>query len=470
MAVAPTTPTRAHAGTHAAPVLALNHTEHAYIAVEGLAGSMVITYMMQFNEAIEPARLRTVLRELVSAWPRFRGVVEAGLHSHRMRILPDNETTDQLFEIAWREDAHIDAGDPAQLERLHQQILNDVVPLEHGLLCRFRFVPHATSPVLFLSVHHILFDGRSALQFMTDLLARLNGGPRIPVQPLEAASHLGALAPSSLLQWPRQLLKSFQNRAREAKWHKGLHVQQAAPQGHPYLSIHMLRHHTLSVDTQALRRVARILDISVNSLVTLILCEAYLSYAPKDSLAAAVVRQSVDLRRFYPPAEGNKPRLLWGNHVGAFLVTEVGAKSLRERAASVKAQVDEGMARFERREMLWNQLPGMLMPVLGRTLLSHIVHGMQRKGRMPRISCHATSLGNVSKLNAPDAKLRMVKLCTAVPSVSTLHVVNELDGQVHLPVVWQRCDATVEQMDDYLRRVDEAAARIVHEGLALVGG
>lgn len=465
MAVAPT-PT----STHAAPTLALNHTEHAYIAVEGLAGSMVITYMMQFNEAVEPARMRAVLRELVSAWPRFRGVVEAGLHSHRLRILPDNETTDQLFDVAWREDAHVDAADPAALERLHHQILNEVVPLEHGLLCRFRFVPHATSPVLFLSVHHILFDGRSALQFMTDLLARLDGGPRIPVQPLEAASHLGALAPASLLQWPAKLATSFRNRAREAKWHKGLHIQQAAPQGHPYLSAHMVRHHTLPVDTQVLRRAARILDLSVNTLVTLILCEAYLSYAPNDALAAAVVRQSVDLRRYHPQQPGHQPRLLWGNHVGAFLVTEVGRKSLRERADSIKAQVDEGMARFERREMLWNQLPGMLMPVLGRTLLSHIVHGMQRKGRMPRISCHATSLGNVSKLNAPDAKLRMVKLMTVVPSMSTLHVVTELDGQMHVPVVWQRCDATVEQIDDYLRRVDEAALRIVDEGKALVGG
>lgn len=465
MAVAPLS-----SSTHAAPTLALNHTEHAYIAVEGLAGSMVITYMLQFNEAIEPARLRSVLRELVSAWPRFRGIVEAGLHSHRLRILPDNETTDQLFDVAFREDAHVDAADPAALERLHHQILNEVVPLEHGLLCRFRFVPHATSPALFLSVHHILFDGRSALQFLSDLLARLNGGPRIPVQPLEAASHLGALAPASPLQWPAKLLKSFQNRAREAKWHKGLHIQQAAPQGHPYLSVHMVRHHTLAVGAQDLRRVARILDVSVNTLVTLILCEAYLSYAPNDPLAAAVVRQSVDLRRYYPQQSEHQPRLLWGNHVGAFLVTEVGRKSLRERADSVKAQVDEGMARFERREMLWNQLPGMLMPVLGRTLLSHIVHGMQRKGRMPRISCHATSLGNVSKLNATDARLRMVRLMTVVPSMSTLHVVTELDGQMHLPVVWQRSDATVEQMDDYLRRVDEAARRLVDEGKALVGG
>lgn len=465
MVVAPSTPS-----SLAAPTLALNHTEHAYIAVEGLAGSMVITYMMQFNEAIEPARLRAVLRELVSAWPRFRGVVEAGLHSHRMRILPDNETTDQLFDVAWREDAHVDAGDPAALERLHHQILNDVVPLEHGLLCRFRFVPHATSPALFLSVHHILFDGRSALQFLTDLLARLNGGPRIPLQPLETASHLGALAPASVLQWPVKLWRSFQHRAREAQLLKSLHIQQAAPQGHPYLSTHMLRHHTVQVDTQDLRRVARILDLSVNSLVTLALCETFLSYAPNDAQAGAVVRQSVDLRRYYPQQAGHQPRLLWGNHVGAFLVTEVGRKSLRERAASVKAQIDEGMDRFERREMLWGQLPGMAMPVLGRTLLSHIVHGMQRKGRMPRISCHATSLGNVSKLNAPDARLRMVKLMTVVPSVSMLHVVTELDGRLYLPVVWQRCDATVEQVDEYLRRLDDTLARLVEEGKALVGG
>jgi hypothetical protein len=54
--------------------------------------------------------------------------------------------------------------------------------------------------------------------------------------------------------------------------------------------------------------------------------------------------------------------------------------------------------------------------------------------------------------------------------VSMLHVVTELDGRLYLPVVWQRCDATVEQVDEYLRRLDDTLARLVEEGKALVGG
>lgn len=437
----------------------LNHTEHAYVGIDGFAGSMVIIYMLQFSTGIDATRMRGAVRELVSAYPRFRGVVEARLHRHRLRILPDGEVTDQLFDVAWREEAHIDAADPAALERQHQQMLNEVLPLEHGLACRFRFVPHAEQPVLFFAVHHLLFDGRSALEFFGDLMKRLNGGPRIAAQALDAPSLVGALAPSRWWQWPRHLWRSRAHQVKDRKRHGEVHIQQAAPQGHPYLTGHMMRHHTVPIDTTVLRQVARRLGLSLNGLVTLALSEAYLSYAPNDSRAASVIRQSVDLRRYHRTDHGKV--VLSGNHVGALLVTEVGRRSLAERAASIKAQMDEGLARFERREMLWPQLVPLLMPFLGRTLLSRAVTDMQRKGRMPRISCHATSLGNVSSLNPPDAAIRIARMSTVVPSVSTLHVVCELDGRLTMPVVWQRCDATAAQMDDYLRRVDQAFADVV---------
>lgn len=437
----------------------LNHTEHAYVGIDGFAGSMIIIYMLQFNTGIEAARVRSVVRELLSAYPRFRGVAEARLHRHRLRILPDGEVTDQLFDIAWREEAHIDAADPAALERQHQQMLNEVLPLEHGLACRFHFVPHAEQPVLFFAVHHLLFDGRSALEFFGDLMKRLNGGPRIAAQALDAPSLVGALAPARWWHWPQHLWRSRANLLKDKRRDGEVHIQQAAPQGHPYLTGHMLRHHTVPIDTTVLRQVARRLGLSLNGLVTLALSEAYLSYAPNDPRAASVIRQSVDLRRYHRTDHGKT--VLSGNHVGAFLVTEVGRRSLAERAASIKAQMDEGLARFERREMLWPQLVPLVMPWLGRTLLSRAVTDMQRKGRMPRISCHATSLGNVSGLNPPDAAIRIARMSTVVPSVSTLHVVCELDGRLSMPVVWQRCDATVEQMDDYLRRVDQAFADVV---------
>lgn len=435
-------------------ILPLNHTEQAYVAVDGLAGSMGITYLLQFDQPMDDAQVRAVVREMVSAYPRFRGVVEPRVHRYQLRILDDGDTTDQLFDQAWRWMPHLDAENPRHLEALHQQLLNDVLPLERGLACRFHFIPHERSPVLLITVHHLLFDGRSALQFMGDLIKRLNGGPPMQPQPLDAPSHLGALAPLDWWQWPAKLWRSRAHARQQAAQLAQCHVQQAAPQGHARMSTHMVRHHTLAGTTHEWRALAKRLGLSLNSLVTLALCEVYLSYAPKDSRAAAAVRQSVDLRRYYP--EGSGPLL--GNHVGAFLVVEQGAKSLAERAASIKAQIDEGMARFDRREMLWNQWPMMLAPFLGRSILSRAVLDMQRRGRMPRISCHATSLGNLNHLNPPDAQVKLKHFTVVVPSISTLHVISELNDRLSMPVIWQRCDASVEQMDDYLRRVDQVFA------------
>ncbi len=440
-----------------ATALPLNHTEHGYVAVDGLAGSMVITYFMQFDQPVSTERLRAVVREMVSAYPRFRGVVEPLWQRHQLRILNDGDTTDQLFEHAWRVLDHLDADNPEHIQALLQRLLNEVMPLERGLACRFHVIPHAQHPALFISVHHLLFDGRSALAFISDILQRLNGGGPIPQQVLDAPSHLGAIAPDHWWQWPSKLLRSRAHVNAQAKFQAEHPVIQAAPQAFKPMSTHMVRMHTVPGTTKELRALAKRLGLSFNSLVTLALVEAFMSYEPAGSKAAAIIRMSVDLRRYYrqQPPEG---KVLNGNHVAAFVVNEVGRKPLAERAASIKAQVDSGMARFDRHETLWAQLPMMIAPVLGRGVLSRLVLDMYRKARMPRISCHATSLGNIDALIPAGASIRLKQFATIVPSLSTLQVVSELNGRLSMPLIWQRCDATPEQMADYLCRVDQAFA------------
>ena len=437
--------------------LPLNHTEHGYVALEGLAGSMGITYFLQFDQPVDTAHLRAVVREMVSAYPRFRGVVEPMLQRYQLRILDDGDTTDQLFEHAWRVMPHLDADNMDHVQALMQQLLNEVLPLERGLACRFHVIPHAQHPALFITVHHLLFDGRSALTFMADVIARINGGPPMRPQLLDAPSHLAAIAPRHWWQWPAKLLRSRANAQQQAAFQASVKVQQAAPQAFKPMSTHMVKLHTVPGTTAEWRALAKRLGLSFNGLVTLALTEAFLSYAPNDPKAAAIVRMSVDLRRYYPvqPADD---MVLMGNHVGAFLVNEVGPKPLAERAASIKNQIDEGLARFDRRENLWGQWPMFIAPYLGRGVLSRLVLDMYRKARMPRISVHATSLGNISTLVPAQASIRLKHFTTLVPSLSTLHVVSELNGHLSIPVIWQRCDASSEQMDDYLRRVDQAFA------------
>lgn len=440
----------------------LNHTEHCYVAFDGVMGSMVQPYLLQLDGPLDEAVVRAVARELVSAFPRLRGVAEPGGHFYHLRILPDDHVADQLFQHAWRVDAHVDATDDAQLEALHNRLLNEVLPLERGLACRFVFIPHERTPVLFITVHHMLGDGRTMIQLLTELMQRLNGGPPMVMQPVEDPSLLGALKPLHWWQWPRQMWRSRRHELAQARRLAPLKVQQVCePQG-PFLSVHAIKHYAAPCPASALRPLARQLGISLNSLIMLALAETYLAQAPDDPRAAAVIRQSLDLRRFHPEHAGHGP--LWGNHVGAFLVIEEGRKSLGDRGASIKAQVDAAVVRYERREMFWGYAWFSLVPLLGRTLLAKLSVNMLRQQRGPRISCHATSLGNVSAINPAEARVRIKRFVPGVPSLSMMHIVTELDGQIVMPLVWQRCEADPEHMAAYLRRLDDTFLRLAAMG------
>src|SRR5690606_37244182 len=115
---------------HVTSTFPLNHSEHAYVAFDGVMGSMVQPYLLRFDAPLDAALLRSILREMISAYPRMRGVPEAGVHRYRLRILPDDHVVDQLFEHAWRVDAHLDATDARVMEDCHQRLLNEVLPLE----------------------------------------------------------------------------------------------------------------------------------------------------------------------------------------------------------------------------------------------------------------------------------------------------------------------------------------------------
>ncbi len=442
-----------------ANLVPLNFSEHAYVAFDGFMGSLPQVYLLRFDQPLNARQVRSVARELVSSQSRLRGVIEPGWWRYQLRILADDHVVDQLFEQAWCETPHLDARNEQSLEAEHNRLINQVLPLERGLACRFQFIDHPQTPALFVTVHHLLGDGRTMVHLLTQIMARLNGGPSMLPQAPEGPSLLGALTPTHWWQIPVQMWRSRGHVLRQSQWHRSLNIQQFLTPNQPVLSTHAVRYFNASVPASALRPLARQLGLSVNSLITLALAETFLSMAQGDPQAAAVIRLSVDLRRFYPKEAGHGP--LWGNHVGAFVVTEVGRKTLPERADSIKAQVAEGLGRFERREMLWTYLIYEVLPCLGRTAGSRLTMQMQRGLKLPRISAHATSIGNVNHLNPPGASVKLDLLMATVPSMAALHVLAEINDRIVMPLSWQRAEASVDQVDAYLARLDRTLVALV---------
>ena len=452
-------------------VVPLNRSEHGYAAIEGLAGTMVQPYLMRFDVPVSEAQVRGVLRQLVTAYPRLRGALEPGLHRYHLRILPEGPLIDQMFELAFCVHPHVDPDDPEALQQWHWRALHEVLPLERGLGFRAHFAPHPQRPALIFGVPHLLADGMTMVELLRQILRGLNGLP-IEAMPLEAPSMLGAIAPERWWQWPRQVWRSRQHKVAEARRLASVHVQQLPTVQGLHYSTTGLRHHTVPTPVADLRRAARQLGVSLNTLLVSAIAQTFLDQSPHDPQAAAVIRISVNLRKFYPAAPagsaGHGP--LWGNHVGAFLVIEQDArKPWGERVRSVDAAIKEGQARYARREMCWTYLLEELMPLLGRTLVGHIGLKMKRAGRFPAISCHATSLGDVGGIHPREASgdkpVRVMQLVPTVNSISPLPVLVELDGALSAPMAWQLGETPPAAVADFHARLDATLAALVRQVL-----
>ncbi|MDO9291527.1 MAG: hypothetical protein Q7U09_08085 [Hydrogenophaga sp.] len=88
-------------------IIPLNHTEHAYAAVEGLSGAVMQPYILRFNAPLDEALVRRVLRSVVSSYPELSAILEAGPHRYHLRILPDDHVVDHAYQV----DRHIDIDD-----------------------------------------------------------------------------------------------------------------------------------------------------------------------------------------------------------------------------------------------------------------------------------------------------------------------------------------------------------------------
>ncbi len=444
-------------------IIPMNRTEHGYAALEGLAGTMLLPSLMRLSAPVTEEQVRKALRELVTAYPKLRAVVEPGWRMCHFRIQPDGPLMDQMVDRAFHVDRHINIDDPAELEAWHRSVVNDIVPLEHGPCYMVRFVPHAERPAIIFAVPHILVDGMSVAFLVHNIIRSLNGLHIEPI-PVEAPQMIGAIAPEKWWQWPAQMWKARQHQIREKKRLSELNILQVPTRLGPHYTGSGFRHHEVSIGTDEMRKATKKIGVSLNALVVSAFAQTFLDQSPDDPKAAAVIRISIDLRRFYPKAA--KHGMLMGNHVGAYLVIEQGRKAARERLQSVDAQLKEGIARYTRREMCWGYLWEELLPYLGRTAIAHFAVKMKQGNKFPKISAHVTTGGNVNMINVWDKPIRIVQLYSTVNSISPLSSTLEIDGKYYTPLSWQLSETSNEEMADFQRRLDATLVRLVREILA----
>lgn len=445
-------------------IIPLNRTEHAYVAVDGFAGTMMVVTALRLSQPITLQQVRKAARELMTAYPKMRSIVQPGLWRYHLRVMDDTPLLDQLAEANCVQDFGIDIDDPKAFEAWQGRALNDAVPLEHGPMFCFRFVDHPTNPGLLMGMHHLIADGTTHAYLVHNVLRSLNGLPMDSL-PIEAPSMIGAIKPEKWWQWPAQILKSRAHKVAEAKRIKEVNIVQLPTKLGQHYTYTGARHYEVSMDTSELRKATKKAGISINTLVVAAHAEALLADQAHDPKAAAVLRVSVDLRKFYPKEE--KHGFLWGNQVGAYLIIEQGSKkSAIQRVRDVDASLKEGLARYTRREMAWTYLLDELTPFLGRTLIGSIAWAMKRKNSFPKISVHVTTGGNVTLLNVPGQPVHLTRVYVMVNSISPLTATVESNGKLYMPMIWQVAETSYDEIGAFQERVEAALVKIAREIIA----
>lgn len=362
----------------------LNRSEKTYLAVEGIWGSLAQVYGVRFSAPVDPEAVRRALREVIRAHPRLRGVVERTLFGHRLRILEEGPTIDNLYEHAFRiwPSAETDAS---SLGPLMTMVMDEPFAIERDLPIKARFIPHPERPAVIVSMHHIAGDGRSVMAWMRSLHRALNG-EALEVAAVDPPGYDAALLPRT----SRELLPAFFGALEPLFERRASVTPLRAPRRNlrgfaPGAALPV----ELSAPAGDLVRAARARKTTLGTLLFAASALALRRLLPESERGPVRARLSIDLRDLFP--EGRKPGD--GNYVSSFLVDVEPEAGLEAMLPEIDAGMKKGIDLYERRAMFLVGFSNELVGLLGRKLYSIGAMIAKERGIMPDQSFHFSNVG-----------------------------------------------------------------------------
>ncbi len=446
-------PSRRPLPPSSAPVVTLNRSEWLYAACEGPMGQLNQPYILRFDDPVTADDVRAACRRMMSLFPRLRGVLEPTARRFQLRILDEDDQFEILFDQAFRTE-HIELDDPAAQRRWHERALNDPVALQRGLGVRMQFVAHPTRPAMIWSAHHLLVDGRSIVMCLEALVKLLNGLP-VDALPLDNPSMLPAVLPAHWWQIPGRLLAA--HRAQKAEQRERARyeiVRLPAKRSARYLSTGV-QHHEFGCLSRDLSLAAKARGGSGNSMLMATMGTAMLELAGNRPGTAALIRVSVDLRRYFP--EGTAPTM--GNYVATLDILLPQEVPDAERVRWIDARMRAGMDRFTQRTMILPLLPYEWLGGIRTHDYSRLIMRAKRLDTLPHLSCHTTNIGSADAFNPPGARVRLSEIYPTVSGVAPLMVFVSVNGRQVMVCSHQRDEYEDRDMQALIERAQSVLNR-----------
>jgi hypothetical protein len=416
-------------------------------------GQLNQPYILRFDDPVTADEVRAACRRMMSLFPRLRGVLEPTARRFQLRILEEDEQFEILFDQAFRTE-HIELDDPAAQRRWHERALNDPVALQRGLGVRMQFVAHPTRPAMIWSAHHLLIDGRSIVMCLEALVKLLNGLP-VDAVPLDNPSMLPAVLPAHWWQIPGRLLAAHRAQKAERRERERYEiVRLPAKRSARYLSTGV-QHHEFGCLSKDLSQAAKARGGSGNSMLMAAMGTALLELAGNRPGTAALIRVSVDLRRYFP--EGTAPAM--GNYVATLDILLPQEVPDAERVRWIDGRMRAGMDRFAQRTMILPLLPYEWLGGIRTHDYSRLIMRAKRLDTLPHLSCHTTNIGSADAFNPPGARVRLSEIYPTVSGVAPLMVFVSVNGRQVMVCSHQRDEYEDRDMQALIERAQSVLNR-----------
>ncbi len=437
----------------------LNIIDFFCFAMEDIAPSLGQLITIRFKTKHNSDEIQKAMRYMLTIYPRLRSVVKKDLFLHKLRILDDNSNLDKLFNKIFKVEHNLKYNTEEFIE-YRKKLFNDPYNLYEEIPIKICYLPDNDFPVLLLSIHHMICDGKGWTHLINSLLMYLNG-KRPPEVPLDNPSLIPALLKAPYYKIPQLLYKSYKIQKEQSnRWKQDtvlVHKTSKSTELVEYMDMHQ---HISSYDYEAFTSRTRELGCSIFFFTEL--CYAALAMAlmrEPEKVEGNVIELHtvIDLRTFY---EKEKP--VFGNYFLNCIIRipkECWNKP-EQLIKEIKTQIYENINKIKNSQWIYNAIIIKLANLRGKKYYVKSAKSARKKGLVPLIYLYS-NLGNMDMLNSHGKKSQVYDVIGTTPQHGILLTTSIIDGKTNTCLSYPADEFSRDRIKNLMQSFENALGELL---------
>jgi NRPS condensation-like uncharacterized protein len=433
----------------------MNSIDFLFFSQEDVVTSQGLCSSMRFKTRHSVDEIREAMRYMLTIYPRLRSIAEPTMFSYRMRIIDDSDPkVDILFNEAFKVKYGMlcDTGDFLKYRR---DFFNEPFGLQQAFPIKIRYIPDDPSPVLFISVHHMIYDGTGWIHLLNSLMSYLNG-IKPPMQSADEPSLIKGFLERPFYKIPQQILNSLKSKEQGKKEKDRKTIIHASTRPVNFYGPMDMHIQKLSHDLSAILAGAKRLNCSMTVLILTALSMALDRRGVGDHLIW--IEMPIDLR----PYLISEREPIFGNYVMAPVIKVDMSQNPTPPAIveTIKNQTNQYINTLEKKGILPLLLSVKLTTFMGKKVYSWTARVLKERGIIKK-TCLFSNVGNLDSLNRHGGKSQVVEAGCGTSSHALLLTLNSLDNAINITFSYQEAEFIREEIIGIMERTDRSMAALL---------